>query len=452
MIKAVSLIFQFQLVLLILALLLFIVNSILEHEKLAVKRVLLLLLFALAVYTAHFFNLVPFIIQLSFLIVFLSLLILVFSPFGNRTVVFQIPKNKFDERDIMFSRMELVNGTDKFEKYYLMRPGNKPKDDLFRKEPGLLNGKSKFYNPFLFNAAKASFSTVELLHPLVEKSCSHQKSNQYTESEITEFIKNWTIKLGAAAVGFTILKPHHIYSHIGRGENYGKELELNHKYAIAFTVEMSHESMSHSPQGPIIAESAQQYLKAGTIAVQLAEFIRNLGFEARAHIDANYRVICPVVAMDAGLGSIGRMGLLMTPKLGPRVRIGVVTTNLEVEINKKQIDSSVIHFCEICRKCAINCPSNSISFKSSKKEKQFERWTIDQEACFTYWTKVGTDCGRCISVCPYAHNNNFLHNSVRYMLKINSLNRWLALKLDNYFYGKKPPIVPLKSWMSSKVD
>ena len=226
---------------------------------------------------------------------------------------------------------------------------------------------------------------------------------------------------------------------------------MNHKYAIAFTVEMSHESMSYSPQGPIITESAQQYLKAGTIAVQLAEFIRNLGFDARAHIDANYSVICPVVAMDAGLGTIGRMGLLMTPNLGPRVRIGVVTTNLEVEINKKQMDSSVIQFCEICRKCAINCPSNSISYKSSKKEKLYERWTIDHESCFTYWTKVGTDCGRCISVCPFAHNNNFLHNAVRYLIKINSLNRWLALKLDNYFYGVKPPIFPLKSWMTPKV-
>ena len=452
MTEAVSLIFQFQLVLLILALVIFLVYSIREHEKLAVRGVLILLLLLLSVYAAYFFNLVPFIFQLSFAIVFVSFLILVFLPFRNQTVVFQIPENKFDERDIMFSRMELKKGTDKFAKYYQMRPENKPKDDLFRREPGLLDSKSKLYNPLLFIAAKASFSTVDLLHPLVEKSDSQEKSNQLTKSEISEFIKNWTIKLGAADVGCTLLKPYHIYSHIGRGENYGKELDLNHKYAIAFTVEMSHESMSYSPQGPIIAESAQQYLKAGTIAVQLAEFIRNLGFEARAHIDANYSVICPVVAMDAGLGTIGRMGLLMTPNLGPRVRIGVVTTNLEVEINKKQMDSSVIQFCEICRKCATNCPSNSISYRLSKKEKLYERWTINHESCFTYWTKVGTDCGRCISVCPFAHNNIFLHNAVRYLIKINSLNRWLALKLDNYFYGVKPPIFPLKSWMTPKVD
>lgn len=173
-----------------------------------------------------------------------------------------------------------------------------------------------------------------------------------------------------------------------------------------------------------------------------------MGFDARAHIDANYRVICTAVAMDAGLGTIGRMGLLMTPKHGPRVRIGVVTTDLKMEINRKPIDSSVIQFCEMCKKCAVNCPSNSISFESSKKEKINQRWTINHESCFTYWTRIGTDCGRCIAVCPYAHNNNFAHNLVRYFLQINSFNRWVALKLDNFFYSRKPAIIPLKSWMT----
>lgn len=62
--------------------------------------------------------------------------------------------------------------------------------------------------------------------------------------------------------------------------------------------------------------------------MQLAEFMRSIGYPARAHIDGSYRVVCPLVARDAGLGEIGRMGLLMTPELGPRVRIAVVTTDL----------------------------------------------------------------------------------------------------------------------------
>ena len=74
-------------------------------------------------------------------------------------------------------------------------------------------------------------------------------------------------------------------------------------------------------------ESSEQYLRSGVLALKLAAYIREMGYEATAHIDGNYEVICPLVAVDAGLGVIGRMGLLMTPDLGPRVRISVVTTN-----------------------------------------------------------------------------------------------------------------------------
>jgi reductive dehalogenase len=303
----------------------------------------------------------------------------------------------------------------------------------------LLNPNSEFYNPLSFNAAGATFSVVDLLHPLVERDVLSEPQNKINPAEISSFLKKWTIKLGAVDVGFTLLQPHHLYSHIGRGKNYGKEVGLNHKYAIAFTVEMNHEALSYAPKGPIIMESAQQYLNAGTIALQVAQFIRNLGFDARAHIDANYRLICPVVAQDAGLGTIGRMGLLMTPKLGPRVRIGVVTTDLELEFIQKTIDSTTIQFCEICKKCTVNCPSGAISTASGNNDVGWQPWKINHEKCFTYWCKIGTDCGRCVSVCPYSHPNNFIHNLIRWGIKRNAANRWLALKLDDYFYGRKPP-------------
>lgn len=371
---------------------------------------------------------------------------IVIVPFGNNVIAYNIPEKKYDERDIMFSRMELKENSVQFEDYYQRKPENSSKDDLFRKEPGLLSPDSKFYNPLLFNAVAATFSAVDLLQPLVEKEGSNKSQDKINIDEISSFIKKWTIKLGAVDVGFTLLQPHHLYSHGGRGENYGNKVEINHKIAIAFTVEMNHEAFSFTHRGPIIMESAQQYLNAGTIAVQVAQFIRNLGFDARAHIDANYRLVCPIVAQDAGLGTIGRMGLLMTPKLGPRVRIGVITTNLKLKVERKPIDSTVIRFCEICKKCSINCPSNAISSKSGKTDGNWQPWKINHEKCFTYWCKVGTDCGRCITVCPYSHPNNFIHNVIRWGIRQNSLNRWLALKLDDYFYGQKPSLKSFKNW------
>ena len=41
------------------------------------------------------------------------------------------------------------------------------------------------------------------------------------------------------------------------------------------------------------------------------------------------------------------------------------------------------------------------------------RWRIDAEACFRYWNAVGTDCGRCMAVCPYSHPDTWSHDLVR---------------------------------------
>lgn len=436
--------FRTILVLGIIFLIVFIIYSIVENEKYAIKRVIPIFLFTTLLFVSSIIVSIPITLQFIFVVFFIGCMFLVALPFGNNTIKYKIPENKFDERDVMFSRMDLKRGSKEFNSYYQSRPGNKPADDLFRKEPGLLKPGSKFYNKFAFKAADATFSTVGLLQHLVEKKLVPDTKEEINTEEISAFLKNWTIKLGAKSVGFTLLQPHHIYSHVGRGVNYGKKVYLDHKYAIAFTVEMDHEYINCAPKGPVIMESAQQYLNAGEIAIQLGQFIRNLGFDARAHIDANYRVICPVVAQDAGLGTIGRMGLLMTPKLGPRVRIAVVTTNLKLGVNTKTFDSSVIQFCGICKKCATNCPSQSISFNSPKKLNERERWKINHEKCFTYWNKIGTDCGKCVAVCPYSHPNNFIHNLIRWMIKRNRFNRWLALKLDDYFYGRKPISKSLK--------
>ena len=208
--------------------------------------------------------------------------------------------------------------------------------------------------------------------------------------------------------------------------------------------------VSSAPSGTIVMESGQQYLESGRVAIQLGKFIRNIGYEARAHIDGNYEVVCPLVARDAGLGEIGRMGLLMTPKLGPRVRIAVVTTNLPLNIDPPLHDYSMIEFCIKCKKCADVCPSQAISFDDMNDIGGTKRWQIDQEACFSLWCTLGTDCGRCVSVCPFSHPDNLIHNMVRAGIKNSSLFRSVALQLDDKIYGRKPPIAKLPKYLDIK--
>lgn len=376
--------------------------------------------------------------------------IVLFFPTGKRKISEDdIPKTKIDERNIMFARAKLDPDSEKFNEYYQNNPDKKEVDDKWRKKPGLCAPGSSTYDKYQYASADASFIAVSHFHKAVDLKTTAEKSNP-DPKEITEYIKNWCKKLGALNVGVTEMKDYHYYSHVGRGDDYGKEVTQQHKYGIAITVEMDKAMMSYAPAGPTVMESAQQYMNAGVVAIQLTEFIRLIGHEARAHVDGNYRVVCPLVARDAGMGEIGRMGLLMTPELGPRIRLAIVTTDLPLVTDERLYDNTMIDFCKKCKKCADVCPSESISFDDPEMIGGIKRWQINQESCFDFWCQVGTDCGRCVSTCPYSHPNNLLHNFVRFGIKNSSIFRSFAAKMDDVLYGKIPPSLQPPKWLKVK--
>jgi ferredoxin len=423
-----------------------------EGEPRAARRALLLSVLLPFPYLLVGVLSFPYRDQLALLLLILTAgAVVVFTvPFGReRLAGADTPSARFDERDIMFSRNLLVPGTERFREYYEENPDKKAADDRFRSQPGLLARGSRHHDPVLFSAAEAGFTAVEQLRPIVDGPVSEEQVSS-EPVQITRFLKEWARKLGAVSCGVTELRDHHKYSTVGRGESYGDPVELDHRWAIAVTVEMDKGMVDHAPFGPTVMESAQQYLSSGAIAVQIAAFIRELGHPARAHIDGNYRVVCPLVARDAGLGEIGRMGLLMTPEHGPRVRISVVTTDLPLRPDPRRPDPTMIDFCARCRKCADVCPSNALPFGDRAEIDGVKRWRIDAEACFTFWCTVGTDCARCMKACPYSHPSNPLHNLVRWGVRRSPVFRAAAVKLDDFFYGGKPPPTSPSGWL--KVD
>ncbi len=360
------------------------------------------------------------------------------------------PRHRVDERDTMFSRRELVPGTSRYEEFYRNHPELEAVDEVWRCRPGLLAAGARYHHRLAFAAAEASFDTVDRLHGLVEdprETGSVPPEHPDDPESLTRFLLAWTRKLGALDCGVTRLQAQHLYTVGGRRERYGRTIRPRHPFAMAFTVEMDHRMMRAAPDASTVMESAQQYLSAGAIAVQAALALRRLGYRARAHIDANYELICPLVARDAGLGEIGRMGLLMTPRLGPRVRIGVVTTDAPLIESAPREDPTVEEFCRICRKCAAVCPSQAIPWDDAREDDGVRRWRIDPAACFSYWCASGTDCGRCVIACPFAHPDHPYHNLVRRGIRRSPLFRHLALKMDDLFYGRKPRRGRLPSWL-----
>ena len=348
-----------------------------------------------------------------------------------------MPQGRIDERDTMFSRNILEPGSKAYAVYYARYPERRFGDDTLRRNPGLLSEAARYFDPFIFPAAAANFELIEKNRYFVTGPVA-PVAQKWDSRELSEHLKNLVLKYGAVSAGITALEGYHLYSHRGRKHNYGEPVDNRHAYALALTVEMDHDFINHAPYARAVLESSRQYVRSGMLALWIARFLRDLGYPARAHIDGEYEVVCPLVARDAGLGEIGRMGLLMTPELGPRVRIAVVTTSAPLEPDRRDEQPSVIDFCKHCKKCAIVCPSHAISLNDRREINGVLRWQINQQACFAYWTRTGTDCGRCVSVCPYSHPRTSLHNVVRHGIRCSSAFRKVALWMDDFAYGRKP--------------
>jgi len=62
------------------------------------------------------------------------------------------------------------------------------------------------------------------------------------------------------------------------------------------------------------------------------------------------------------------------------------------------------HFCDHCQLCAKTCPGKAISKEDSVRINDSNElgWGIVQEDCYRVWRRLGTDCGVCLSSCPFS--------------------------------------------------
>jgi reductive dehalogenase len=146
------------------------------------------------------------------------------------------------------------------------------------------------------------------------------------------------------------------------------------------------------------------YSTSGFIACILAEYIRRLGYPARAHHARNYQVVVPPILLWAGLGEMCRVGdIVLNPFLGTRFKAAIVTTDMPLAVDKP-VDFGLQHFCAKCEKCARYCPSGAIPFGPDAREMHngYEKWANDVESCAKQrvGNQAGSSCGVCITVCP----------------------------------------------------
>lgn len=228
-------------------------------------------------------------------------------------------------------------------------------------------------------------------------------------TEMSQRIKRVARLYGADLVGITQVKPVWIYSHYYDRETmaYGR-LDMPLKYAIVMGLEMDFESIRKSPGHEASGATSTIYSKMAEVTSKLARYIRGLGYPAVPSGNDTGQNI--PLAIDAGLGELGRLGLLLTPEFGARQRLCKVFTDLPLEPDQP-IDFGMQSFCEKCLHCAHVCPAQAIPRGERSLERTsisnrpgIKRWHVNVGKCFLFWmSNRGVDCSNCIAACPWSY-------------------------------------------------
>jgi len=357
-----------------------------------------------------------------------------------------------DERDIVFARNRSIRpGSDEYRLYYEeLHPEWKERDDRRRALGGPLSKPGKIDNwrpnsSLMF----ANFQIPAFLGPHAEMGpMPDHPPAELDPAKASEIVKGIARHLGAAAVGVCKVDPRWVYSHRGEifyenWDEWGQPIESFPPYAVVVATEMDHEMVQGAPHTPAVVESTANYARGAYITTILAQWFAAMGHRGEAEHNRHYKCVMVPLAVDAGLGELGRFGYLISDQVGARCRIFACLTDMPLAVDEP-VDLGAERFCENCMKCADSCPSRSIPKGQKAVARGTRRWLLDADTCFAYWGKIGTDCCVCMSVCPFSRPNRSLHKLVRWMLKRSPLAQRFFPYVDNFLYGTrwKPRRVP----------
>ena len=186
-----------------------------------------------------------------------------------------------------------------------------------------------------------------------------------------------------------------------------KEKAIPYKYALVCLQEMKKDQIEMAPKIEAGMEVASVYHSLGIATNDILCFLHDMyGIQGMANHPLGGLVDYIPLAKKAGLGGIGRHGLLIAENFGPRHRISPIYIDEKLfAVTDTNCNVFIDPFCETCGQCVKHCPQKAIyekpKFISHYDVSRYE--SFDREACFKSFSAT-MGCSICLSVCPFSKN------------------------------------------------
>lgn len=215
-----------------------------------------------------------------------------------------------------------------------------------------------------------------------------------TTSEFWAEFESKLKKLGVDLIGYTPVDERFIFYNL---EVYGRN-------AIILGMEMKWSEIKKAPSVLCEIECFRVYYELGEITLEMTEFLKSVGYKSEAHHPFGGKMLFPPHVVAAGLGIMGRNGLVITPEFGPRQRWSIITTDAEIPERVKPNFMEMEEFCEKCGTCIRNCKGGA-AYEEPIVRGDGRITHIDRSKCILSIME-NNYCSYCLRICPHGIPRN----------------------------------------------
>lgn len=170
--------------------------------------------------------------------------------------------------------------------------------------------------------------------------------------------------------------------------------------AIVLSMEMDKKKIDNAPSLKTGRMVIRTYDELGIRVNKITKFVRKEGFSAEACHPLGGPIGFVPLALRAGMGWVGRHGLLITPDYGPRHRLAAVLTNItNLPLIEENPHQWVGEYCSTCGRCIKTCPGEAI-LETPISSEEGRKTHIIFDKCFQVFAEE-FGCSVCIKECMF---------------------------------------------------